>query len=172
MELIREAEEAGARRSAATQALGLDLRRLQCWERNPDVGDQRQGPRFRHALTEEEKKMIVEVCNSARFRDDSPWQIVAKLADSGEYLASESGIYRILKAKGLLNHRGKDKPRQNRKPPCLIARAPGQVWSWDITYLKSPVKGAYYYFYLIEDIFSRMIAGWSVEEGADRAVDS
>jgi putative transposase len=166
MELIVEAEAAGARRSASCEAIGLDLRRLQRWECNPEAGDQRQGPISvpAHALTQEEKKMIIEACNSARFRDHSPWQIVAKLADSGQYLASESSFYRVLKEKGLLNHRGRAKPRQRRERKCLIARKPNEVWSWDITFLKSPIKGAYYYLYLVEDVFSRMIVAWSVEE--------
>lgn len=173
MELIQEAEAAGARRSASCEAIGLDLRRLQRWEGTPETGDQRQGPTSApaSALTEEEKKMIIEVCNSVRFRDHSPWQIVAKLADSGQYLASESSFYRVLKEKGLVNHRGRTKPRKRRERKCLIARNPNEVWSWDITFLKSPIKGAYYYLYLVEDVFSRMIVAWSIEEveSADHA---
>jgi putative transposase len=166
IELIQEAEIAGARRSAAAEVLGLNLRRLQRWEKDSDSGDKRQGPNSvpAHALSEEEKKMIIEVCNSENHKDDSPWQIVAKLADSGKYLASESSFYRVLKADGLLQHRSKAKPRTNRRPPSLVARSPGEVWSWDITYLKSPVKGSYYYLYLIEDVFSRKIVGWAVYE--------
>lgn len=166
MDLIQEAETSGARRSASCEVIGLDLRRLQRWEANPEAGDQRQGPTSTpaHALTEQEKDMIIQVCNSVKFRDQSPWQIVAKLADSGEYLASESSIYRILKTRGLLNHRGRAKPKQKRECPSLIANKPNEIWSWDITYLKSPVKGKYFYLYMIEDIFSRMIVGWSIEE--------
>ena len=71
----------------------------------------------------------------------------------------------------MLAHRGKSQPKRHAKPKHLIAVNPNQVWSWDTTYLKSPVKGIYYYLYLIEDIFSRMIVGWCIEEveSADHA---
>lgn len=108
--------------------------------------------------------MIIEVANSAAYRDLSPWKIVAKLADSGRYLASESSIYRILNAADLLKHRSKNRPSERKRPKDLIARRPNQVWSWDITYMKSPIKGMYYYLYLTMDVFSRYIVGWVVEE--------
>lgn len=108
--------------------------------------------------------MIIEVSNAPFYQDLCPWKIVAKLADSGRYLASESSFYRVLKAADLLKHRSKSKPRERKRPKDLIARRPNCVWSWDITYLKSPVKGSYYYLYLIMDVYSRLIVGWSVEE--------
>lgn len=115
--------------------------------------------------------MIIQVSTSERFRDSSPWEIVAKLADMGQFLASESSFYRVLKEKNMLAHRGKNKPMKHTQPKHLIAVNPNEVWSWDITYLKSPIKGIYYYLYLIEDIFSRMIVGWCIEEveSADHA---
>jgi transposase InsO family protein len=117
-----------------------------------------------HALSEKEKQAIVEVSNSPAYRDLSPWQMVARLADAGQYLGSESSFYRVLKQNQLLSHRQSSKPRVSRRPKDLLARHPNEVWSWDITYLNSPVRGAYYYLYLVEDIFSRMIVGWTVEE--------
>jgi putative transposase len=168
MELIEEAAAAGARRAAACDVLGLSLRRLQRWERNPEQEDGRMGPKTSaHALSEDEKKEIVAVANRVEYRDLSPWQIVAKLADSGRYLASESSFYRVLKANDLLSHRSRAKPRAHSRPRELVSRKPNEVWSWDITFLKSPVSGMYYYLYLIEDIFSRKIVGWSVEEAED-----
>lgn len=173
MELVVEAEQAGASRSASCQVLEVSLRTLERWEKNPEQGDKRAGPITppAHSLTESERKMIVEVSTSATYRDLCPWQIVAKLADSGKYLASESSFYRVLKSENLLTHRSKSKPREHRRPRDLIARKPNEVWSWDITYMKSPVKGMYYYLYLVMDVFSRMIVGWSVEEAesADHA---
>lgn len=166
IELIREAVNAGARRAAACEILGLNLRTLERWERNPDQGDRRAGPHSlpANALTSEERKKIVELATSSQFRDLSPWQIVAKMADSGEYLASESSFYRVLKAENLLAHRSKSKPPTHAQPKDLVASKPNQIWSWDITYLKSQIRGEYYYLYMIMDIFSRMIVGWSVEE--------
>ena len=166
MDLVREAELGGAGRAASCEILEVSLRTLQRWELSPEQGDQRKGPTTAaaHSLTDAERKMIIEVSNSVTYRDVSPWQIVAKLADSGVYLASESSFYRVLKSEKLLTHRSKSKPKRQRRPKDLIARKPNEVWSWDITYLKSPVKGMYYYLYLIEDVFSRMIVAWSIEE--------
>lgn len=115
--------------------------------------------------------MIIEVSNQPLYQDLCPWKIVAKLADSGRYLASESSFYRVLRDADLLKHRSKSKPRGHKRPKDLIARRPNCVWSWDITYLKSPVKGIYYYLYLTLDIFSRFIVGWVIEEveSADHA---
>jgi transposase InsO family protein len=122
-----------------------------------------------HRLSEDEKQAIVKVSSKPEYRDQSPWQIVARLADTGQYLGSESSFYRVLKQKGLLSHRHNSQPRVHRRPKDLTARNPNQVWSWDITYLNSPIRGAYYYLYLVEDIFSRMIVGWTIEavESAD-----
>ena len=165
MDLVKEAEENGAGRAASCQILELNLRTLQRWEVNPEQGDQRQGPKTAAAssLTEAEKAMIIEVVNSLQYRDLSPWQIVAKLADSGRYLASESSFYRVMKANSLMAHRSKSKPRQHHRPRDLVACSPNEVYSWDITYLKSPVAGMYFYLYLVMDIFSRMIVGWTLE---------
>lgn len=173
MELVAEAVDAGATRAASAQILKLSVRTLERWEKNPEQGDLRSGPLTpsAHALTEEEKKMIIEVSNSPPYRDLCPWKIVAKLADSGHYLASESSFYRVLKEADLLKHRSKSKPQERKRPKDLIARSPNVVWSWDITYMKSPVKGVYYYLYLVLDVYSRYIVGWSVEEveSADHA---
>lgn len=157
---------AGATRAAACDLLGLSVRTLERWKKNPEQADRRAGPTQYppHSLTEEEKKKIIEISNSSLYRDLCPWQIVAKLADSGTYLASESSFYRVLRNADLLNHRSKSKPKERKRPKDLIALRPNQIWSWDITYLKSPVRGMYYYLYLVLDVFSRMIVGWTVEE--------
>ena len=75
----------------------------------------------------------------------------------------------MLKHQDLLSHRQKSRPHAHSRPKDLLARNPNEVWSWDITYMNSALRGAYYYLYLVEDIFSRMIVGWTVEEveGAD-----
>jgi putative transposase len=166
MELVKQAKASGAGRAACCQVLEVSLRTLERWEKDPDQGDQRRGPDTvcAHALSAQEKQAIVEVCKSSAYRDLSPWQMVARLADAGRYLGSESSFYRVLKQKDLLSHRQKSKPRSHRRPKDLLARNPNEVWSWDITYLNSPIRGAYYYLYLVEDIFSRMIVGWIIEE--------
>lgn len=156
----------GAGRAASCEIVELSLRTLERWEADPERADGRAGPLTPspQSLTEAEKQMIIEVSTQPLYADLCPWKIVAKLADSGRYLASESSFYRVLKRAGLLKHRSKSRPREQRRPKDLIARHPNQVWSWDITYLKSPVKGQYFYLYLMMDVFSRMIVGWTVEE--------
>jgi len=166
IEMVREAQASGARRQVSCALLEVSLRTVERWEKAPDKGDQRRGPvrGCGHALSEQEKQAIVKVSSCPEYRDQSPWQIVAQLADAGQYLGSESSFYRVLKQNDLLSHRHNSKPRVHHRPKDLTARNPNQVWSWDITYLNSPIRGAYYYLYLVEDIFSRMIVGWTIEE--------
>ena len=166
MELVKQAKASGAGRAASCQVLEVSLRTLERWERDPDKGDQRRGPDTvcAHALSEAEKQAIVTVSNSRAYRDLSPWQIVAQLADQGRYLGSQSSFYRVLNQNDLVSHREKSKPHVHSRPKDLLARNPNEVWSWDITYLNSTLRGAYYYLYLVEDIFSRMIVAWTVEE--------
>ena len=101
-----------------------------------------------------------------------PNEIVPTLADEGSYIASESTFYRILREEEMQNHRGRSQqPGKHAKPSSFSATAPNQVWTWDITYLNGPVKGMFFYLYLILDIFSRDIVGWEVwkEESAEHA---
>ena len=83
------------------------------------------------------------------------------------YLASESTFYRILREEKLLSHRGRARAPRRHRPNEQVATGPNQVWSWDITYLRSPVRGWFYYLYLAVDIFSRKIVGWAVHEVED-----
>lgn len=143
------------------------------WRSERNEGDRRRGPKtIDHRLTEAERARIVETLTSPRFRDLPPGQVVARLADAGTYLASESSMYRILHAAGLLKHRGRTRPNEKKRVACAHrAEAPNRVWSWDITYLPSTVRGRFYFLYLALDIYSRKIVGWTVEEteSADRA---
>jgi transposase InsO family protein len=116
-------------------------------------------------LTAAERARILAVANSAEFAALPPSQIVPRLADQGLYLGSESTIYRILKAAKQLKHRRSERTSQPRtKPKALHATAPNQLYSWDITYLPTAIKGQFYYLYLFLDIFSRQIVGWQVFE--------
>lgn len=101
-----------------------------------------------------------------------PCEIVPALADEGTYIASESTFYRILREEKMQNHRGRSQePGKHGKPTSYVATAPNQVWTWDITYLRGPIKGVFFYLYLIIDLFSRDIVGWEVwaEESAEHA---
>lgn len=166
LDLFDEAVRAGARRERACEVLGLTERSVQRWSR-ADVGDDgRAGPRTRpaNALTPAERAKVLEVVNSPEYRDLPPKQVVPRLADEGRYVASESTIYRILRAEGQDAHRGRTKPRTVRCVDEHVATAANQVWSWDITYLPSSVRGRFFYLYLVEDIWSRRIVGFEVHE--------
>jgi putative transposase len=92
-------------------------------------------------------------------------KIVPRLADQGRYLASEATFYRVLRASGQQHHRGRSlAAHKPARPTTHVATGARQVWSWDITYLPAPVRGQYYYLYLIEDIYSRKAVGWEVYE--------
>lgn len=85
------------------------------------------------------------------------------MADKGIYIASESSFYRILKALGQLTHRLASKPKRNiNKPTAFVALKPNQIYSWDITYLPTSIKGMFYYLYLVMDVYSRKVVGWQI----------
>lgn len=165
MTLVTEAIAAGARQDRACAAISLSERTLQRWQRDPLCGDQRplrlQAPKNRLSVLERER--LLTVANSDEFGHLPPGQIVPRLVDRGQYIASESTFYRVLRAENQLQHRRAERPAQPRhKPRALSATAPGQLFSWDITYLPTQVKGIYFYLYLFMDIFSRKIVGWQI----------
>ena len=167
MVLLTEAMAGGARQDRACAAICLSERTVQRWQRDALQGDQRplrvQSPG--NQLSVFERARLVAVANSAEFGHLSPAQIVPRLADQGQYLASESTFHRVLKMENQLRHRGAERPAQPRsKPRALLATAPDELFSWDITYLATPVKGIYFYLYLFMDIFSRKVVGWQVYE--------
>jgi transposase InsO family protein len=152
----------------ACQILGVSCRTLQRWRRQPGGVDQRRGPISppKHKLTDEEEERAVAVANSPEYRNLSPERVVARLADAGEYVCSESALRRILKRRSLAAHRQRSKPASPRhKPREYVAHEPLRVLTWDITYLRSAkVRGQFFYLYLFLDIWSRRIVGWAVHE--------
>jgi hypothetical protein len=108
---------------------------------------------------------MLDVANSKEFHDVSPRQFVPTLADRNLYYASESAFYRLLRKHGLLHHRARSRPPTTR-PRALTATGPDQVYSWDITYLRSRVRGVYFYLYLVVDIWSRRVVGSSTCSGS------
>lgn len=168
IDAITEATTAGARQDQACAVLGLSPRTIQRWQAGETLAEDRRPQRQYtppHALTESERAKVLAVANSDEFADCPPSQIVPRLADQGIYLASESTFYRILKAARQLKHRRSERPRQPRtKPRALSATSPNQLYSWDITYLPTAIKGQFYYLYLFLDLFSRQVVGWQVFE--------
>jgi len=170
--LLDEAVSSGARLDKGCEVMGLASRTVQRWRRQGDDGfDRRFGPKTppTNKLSSEERKKVLEAANQPEHRDLSPKQIVPRLADRGIYLASESSFYRILHEEAALHHREPSRARTVSRPREHVATGPSQLWSWDITYLRSAVRGAFYYLYLIEDVWSRKIVGWAVhsEESMD-----
>ncbi|WP_397378583.1 IS3 family transposase [Paenibacillus sp. YYML68] len=175
MELIQEAVDAGAKEEAACQEIGLTQRTLQRWRKEgAPQEDQRPHavrPAPSHKLSEVERQQIIEVVNQPAYKSLPPSQIVPRLADEGVYMASESTFYRVMHAHGQQHHRGRSKKPVSKPLTSHCAVAANQVWMWDITWLPGPVKGLFYYLYLILDLFSRKIVGWEVwnEESAEHA---
>ena len=159
MDLIDKAIASGARLKKSAEIIGLSARTIIRWRKQDGGQDQRRGPLNPPAnkLSQKERQQILDVANSAPYRDLPPKQIVPKLADQGIYLASESTFYRVLKEHKMLTHRQASKPAVMNHPNEHVATGPCQVWSWDITYLHTSVKGLFFYLYMIVDVWSRKI---------------
>jgi transposase InsO family protein len=171
---VSDAVAAGARQEEACDMLGVSARTLERWRERGVGDDVRRGPKSapKNTLSARERHEALEALNSPAFRDLSPKQIVPQLADLGVYLASESTLYRILRQEDLLKHRESYRaPSKRHKPAEHVARGPNEVWSWDITYLKTEVRGAFFYLYLVVDVWSRKIVAWELhtEESAEHA---
>lgn len=165
-EIIQLAEEAvkkGAKKDKTCEMLGISIRTLQRWQIAPSSKDQRKGPKHSpKKFTNEEKAKILEVLNSPKYVDLSPTQIVPNLADEGIYIGSESTIYRVMKDSKYLANRGRANKPQRREPGRAVVKRANEVWSWDISLLKGPILGKFFYLYLIMDVYSRKIVGWEV----------
>jgi len=166
MKLIDEAVTAGARLKSACNLVGLSVRTYERWAAQAGGEDRRTGPKTEppNKLTGAERKKLLALVNTEEFRDLPPSQIVPRLAERGEYVCSEATMYRVLKEEKQLAHRGRAREPQGRIPVVRVATRPKQIWSWDITYLKGPVRGSFFYLYMVVDIWSRKVVGWAVHE--------
>jgi putative transposase len=109
-----------------------------------------------------ERQVVLDVLRSRVFVDRSPAQVWATLLDKGVYHCSIRTMYRILVENGEVKERRNQLRHPNYQKPELLAEAPNQVWSWDITKLRGPVKWFYFHLYVILDIFSRYVVGWMI----------
>lgn len=176
--LIDEAVAGGARRYRACETLGIDDRTYRRWTAEGAVrADSRPNaarPTPVHALTDAERAQVLAICHQGENASLPPSQIVPKLADEGVYVASESSFYRILHAHQEQHHRGRAQPpRPRRTSPTHSASAPCQLWTWDISFLRSAIRGRFFYLYMILDVYSRKIVGWEVHhsESGDYAAE-
>ena len=158
---------AGSRLERASEMVGISVRTAQRWQKQGEGGqDGRMGPRRvpGNKLSEREQQEVLKIANSTEYKELSPKQIVPRLADQGQYVASESSFYRILRKQGQMTHREPSRPASQNRPEAFVATGANQVYTWDITYLRSSLKGVFFYLYMIVDIWSRKIVGWEVHE--------
>ena len=136
MQWVEEANTAGARSHKACELLGIAPRTLQRWQQSGELLEDARRTRGyvpANKLSEEEREQTIAVANREEFAHLPPSQMVPQLADRGEYIASESTFYRVLRAAGQLQHRQASRAATAHKPRPLEAHAPNQVCSWDIT---------------------------------------
>jgi putative transposase len=152
--------------SAACRA--LDLPRASFYRAQtprPAPATVRPRPRPARALSEPERQRALDCLHTPRFVDQAPQQIHATLLDEGTYICSPRTMYRLLEEHGELRERRDQLRHPVYQRPELLATQSNQVWSWDITKLRGPVKWSYFYLYVILDLFSRYVVGWMVARG-------
>ena len=148
----------------ACRALGASPATIYRRRRPPPPRPRRPQPTPERALSEPEREAVLEVLHSERFVDVSPEEAWATLLDEGTYLCSTRTMYRILAAHhGGVRERRAQLTHPAYKTPELLAERPNELWSWDVSKLKGPAKWTYYYLYVILDVFSRYIVGWTVQ---------
>jgi putative transposase len=124
-------------------------------------------PRPPLALDDAERQLVLDTLNSERFADTAPAAVHATLLDEGRYVGSVRTMYRVLDANGGTLERRNQRVHPVYTKPELLAIAPNQVWSWDITKLKGPAKWTCFHLYVILDIFSRLVVGWLIADRED-----
>ena len=163
-DLVEGAVGSGCRRAVAREALGISLLTYQRSTREGRAGindGRKDACRVAPAnkLSEEEQARVLAVVNRSEFASQPPSQIVPTLVDRVEYMASESTIYRIMKAAAQQHHRGRAKKPSARVVTSYCATEQNRLWSGDITWLSTSVKGLYFYWYMVLDVYSRKIVG-------------
>ncbi len=149
--------------AGACRAVGASRASWYRRRRPPRVREHRPRPAPARALSGPERATVTEQLNSERFMDSNPAQVWATLLDEGTYLCSERTMYRILAADDQVRERREQRIHPAYARPVLLAEQPNEVWSWDITKLLGPAKWSYHYLYVIVDVFSRYVVGWTVQ---------
>jgi len=146
----------------ACRALGVPRAGIYRWRRPRETMPTPARQKPPNALESQERQMVLETLHSERFADKAPREIFATLLDENSYLCSIRTMYRILDGEGEVRERRNQVRRPIYKKPELLATGPNQVYSWDITKLRGPIKWSYFHLYVILDIFSRYVVGWMV----------
>lgn len=151
--------EASPALSVLALCLALGVARATFYRRSkPRQVEPRPSPP--RTLGAKERAAVLATLDSERFSDLAPAQVYAMLLDEGEYLCSERTMYRVLAENAQVRERRAQRQHPTYAAPQLLATAPNQLWSWDITKLLGPAKWTYYYLYVILDVFSRYVVGW------------
>lgn len=169
LSLISEAIANGANLKDACELLEISIRTYQRWKLTKDQKDRRQSiiKSPTNKLTEAEEQKAIECLLSEEYADFNIRQIVPKLADKGEYICSEATFYRLLERYDLKRKDTVKNNNSSRQP--LKATASNEIWSWDITFLQSNIKGHFFYLYIILDVYSRKIVGQKVFDSESAA---
>lgn len=163
---ISEAVMEGARLKKACEVVEISVQSFYRWQRGK-CHDNRKGAKknIPRKLAPEEAEQFYNIATSQEYKDSTPYEIVATLLEQGTYIGSSSTLYRILREKKAMFQRTESKHRGgSRKPKELIASGPNQVWCWDITWIKTDVRGLFFYAYVVIDLYSRKIVGWTIEK--------
>jgi putative transposase len=143
------------------QALAVPRATYYRWH-HPEASGPARLRRVPRALPPEERQRVLAILNDDRFADLPPAEVYATLLDEGKYVCSIRTMYRILQEQAEVRERRRQLRHPRYAAPELLATRPNQLWSWDITKLKGPVKWTYFYLYVILDVFSRYVVGWMV----------
>ena len=144
------------------EALGLPRASFYRWRNDKPARQRAPRPTPSRALSEPERQQVKQVLHSPRFVDKAPAEVYATLLDERRYLCSMRTMYRLLADDDEVRERRNQLRHPSYVRPELLASAPNEVWSWDITKLLGPVKWTYYYLYVVLDIFSRYTVGWMI----------
>jgi putative transposase len=151
-----------------TQAcLALGVARVSAyrfWKRKESPVQPREPFKPDRSLSNAERDQVLAVLHSERFADIAPQEVYATLLDEGIYLCSVRTMYRILEENKEVRERRNQSAHVEYARPELLATQPNELWSWDITKLKGPVKWSYFQLYVIIDVFSRYVVGWMVAD--------
>lgn len=162
--MITVAENLGQQVGLKRACAALSVPRSTLYRTRQPRPEPRPRPTPANALSEAERAEVRETLNSQRFMDKAPRQVYASLLDAGQYLCSVSTMYRVLRAHDEVRERRDIRRHPVYNKPELLATAPNQVWSWDITLLRGPVKWSHFALYTVLDIFSRYVVGWMIAE--------
>jgi len=152
------AEEVGVADAAA--ALSIPRSTAYRWRKPVMFGPRKPRPSPSHALSEPERAKVLDLLHTERFVDKAPAAVYATLLEEGEHLCSTRSMYRILASQNEVRERRAQRTHPKYARPELLADGPNQVWTWDVTWLRGPVKHTYYRLYVILDLFSRFTPGW------------